>query len=297
MKLVIPAVAVACIATNALRYIGVVAAEGSFWVDSAGVSDHATLFEGSTVETTGATAKLRIGATVRVLLDANSRAQVHADRLLLEKGRGQLESGANYRMEARTLRVTLGSAESRAVVAIGDSAVEVASLNGQVRVANADGVLVANIEAGRAVELRLEQGRDTSVLTGCVAKAGSAYMMRDEASAVTVELRGAEMAGQTGKRVQVTGKVVPSERAEAPADQVLQATEVKVLEAGCSATIVAAGNGSRARFVPHVSSMVAHLGGIPGAVVAGVGVTAGSAVAVKAIQSHRHQAPPISPGR
>ena len=43
-----------------------------------------------------------------VVLDANSRAQVYADQLLLERGRGQLDSGSNYRLEARTLRVMLG---------------------------------------------------------------------------------------------------------------------------------------------------------------------------------------------
>jgi hypothetical protein len=112
-------------------------------------------------------------------------------------------------VEAQTLRVMSGSAQSRAVVAInGSGAVEVGSLRGDLRVANADGVRVANFGAGNSIELRLEQGRDTAILTGCVAKTGRAYVMRDEVSAVLVELRGAEMASQSAKHVQVTGQVV-----------------------------------------------------------------------------------------
>ena len=150
LQIGILALAVACTASAEPRYIGVVSADGSFWVDSAGVSDHATVFEGSTVETTDAPATVQIGNGVRVLLDVNSRAQVYADRLRLERGRGQLDSGSNYRVEARALRVMLGSAGSRAVVAIGDSgAVDVASLNGDVSVVNADGVRV-RVAAGDA---------------------------------------------------------------------------------------------------------------------------------------------------
>ena len=61
------ALAVLCTASAEPRYIGVVSAEGSSWVDSAGVSDHATVFEGSTVETTDAPAPVQIGNAVRVL--------------------------------------------------------------------------------------------------------------------------------------------------------------------------------------------------------------------------------------
>jgi hypothetical protein len=122
----------------------------------------------------------------------------------------------------------LGSTGSRAVVAIDDSgAVEVGSLDGNIRVTNADGVRVANIENGNSVALFVEQGSDASILTGCVAQAGKGYLMRDEVSAVMVELRGAEIAAQNGKRVQVTGKVMSAEGATVHADQVIRAANVK----------------------------------------------------------------------
>ena len=55
------ALAVACTASAVPRYIGMVSAEGSFWVDSTGVSDHATVFEGS-METTDAPATVQMEA-------------------------------------------------------------------------------------------------------------------------------------------------------------------------------------------------------------------------------------------
>src|SRR6266404_5756788 len=160
LQIGILALAVACTASAEPRYIGVVSADGGFWVDSAGVSDHATVFEGSTVETTDASATVQIGNAVRVLLDVNSRAQVYADHLRLERGRGQLDSGSNDRLEARALRVMLGSAGLRAVVAIGDSGtVEVASLNGDVSVTNADGVHV-RVAAGDAGAAKAVKSHD-----------------------------------------------------------------------------------------------------------------------------------------
>jgi len=295
-----------CTAGAAPRYIGMVSAEGSFWVDGGGVSGHATVFEGSTIETTDAPAAVQIGSSVRVVLDADSRAQVYADHMLLERGRGQLDSGSDYRLEARTMRIMLGSAGSRAVVAAGDSgALQVASLEGDVHITNADGVRIANVEAGNAVGLRLEQRSDTSILTGCVVQAGNNFLMRDEVSAVTVELRGAEMAAQAGKRVEVTGKVAISEDAAAPADQVVQAAQIKALATGCSATIRPAGSGSRARVAPMSRAIGIATGprGAPRALIAGVRIEPGRAEAAKAITSqgddkpHKPHKPPISPGR
>jgi hypothetical protein len=231
------------------------------------------------------------------------------------RGRGQLNSGSNYRVEARTLRVMPGSAGSRAVVAIGDSgAVAVGSLKGDLRVANADGVRVANVGAGNSVELRVEQGRDMTILTGCVARTGKAYLMRDEVSAVMVELRGGAMAAQTGQRVQVTGKVVTSEGAAVHADQVVQAGQVKVLERGCGTATAHAGSGSRARVAPmsRAPGTVSGPDVVPRAMIAGVRVEPGSAEAARAITSrgddesdkpgkphkpHKPHKPPISPGR
>jgi hypothetical protein len=55
--------------TAAPRYIGTVTADGRLWVDSAGVSNHATIFEGSVIETEEVPAKLRLTSGTSVWLD------------------------------------------------------------------------------------------------------------------------------------------------------------------------------------------------------------------------------------
>jgi len=241
------------------RYIGTASCAESFWVDSAGVSNHATLFENSTVETEGAPAKLQIGGGVRMLLDAHSRAQVDAKRLVIERGRAQLDSGKDYRIEARGIRVSLSKSPARAVVFV-DAAgvVAVAALGGMVHVENAEGVAVANVAAGRAVELRLGQTSEAAMLTGCIVKTGAVYTLRDEASAVTVELRGADIANDVGRRVQVTGAIAASQHALAVADQVVQAKAIQVLGTGCGTAVESAAvTGSRARTAPQPDSAAA----------------------------------------
>ncbi len=264
------------------RYIGTANCADNFWVDSTGVSNHATIFENSIVETEAAPARLQITGDVRLLLDAHSRAQVDAKRLALERGRAQLDSGKNYQLEARGICVSAAKAPARAIVSV-DSAgvVEVAALGGMVRVVNAEGVAVANVAAGHAVELRLGQASESAVLRGCVVKAGTAYTLRDEASAVTVELRGTDIANDVGRRVQVSGAIVPSQHALAVADQVVRATSILVLGSECGGALEAsAATGSRARSAAQPDGANAASGADaadPGSASAGTGGASGSA--------------------
>jgi hypothetical protein len=284
------------------HYIGTANADGSFWVDSAGVSTHATVFDGSTVEAGEMPVKLQIPPDVRILLDVGSRAQVWGDRLTLEKGRIQLDSGKNYRIEARTMRVVLAPG-ARAIVATGGSStIGVTALGGPIRVANADGVLVANVAAGRSVDLRLGQAKDAAVLTGCVAQAGGEYLLRDEVSGITVALRGAEVAKRVGQRVEVTGSVEPLLR-RSPGGQVIRAKAVKLLGGECQAEEAGAATGSHSRVIANQGSLVAatvgtHTAVIAGvAVVAGAGATAGTLAAMNPKKPRKPPKPAISHGR
>lgn len=260
------------------RYLGTVSCAGSFWVDSAGVSNHATIFANSIVETEVVPAKLQIAGGVRIMLDAHSRAQVEADRLVLERGRAQMDSGKDYRIEAHGIRVSPGKLQSRAIVTIGVSgAVEVAALGGVVHVANAEGVAVANVAVGRAVELRLGEAREAAVLTGCIVKAGGGYTLRDEASAVMVELRGANVPDQVGKRVHVTGEIVTSQRVLVPAVEVVRVNAMQVLNSSCGVADAVAMTESRARTAPQPDSAEAASSGDAGEAGTAGNASAGSA--------------------
>ena len=110
-------------------------------------------------------------------LASESRGRVFQDRLVLERGAGQLQ-GTGSRIEARTLRIVADDAATSArVVLSGAMRVHVATLRGRVRVTNAQGLLVANMEQGAALEFEPQGGaaETTSKLTGVLRKRSGKY--------------------------------------------------------------------------------------------------------------------------
>src|SRR5438477_13140822 len=92
---------------------------------------------------------LQLNHGAKMQLAAESSGIVYRDRLVLERGAGRVE---NYAVEALSLRIR---PEAAAEVSVrkpnvaGPGSVEVAALNGPVRVTTANGVLLANLQAGR----------------------------------------------------------------------------------------------------------------------------------------------------
>ncbi len=275
------------------RYKGMVTADGRLWVDSAGVSNHATIFEGSVVETEEVPAKLRLASGARVWLDVASRANVFQDHLLLQKGRAQLDAGSAFRIEARTLRVALAAPES-----------QVGTLNGQALVRNGQDVMVARVDFGRPVDLRPDSSGG-SLATGCVSKLAKSFVLQDEVSGVPVELHGKNLNAYLGKRIQVTGKAAEM-LTSGTAEQEIQASTIKVLGMGCPASLAVstgtAAEGSRERGAPISAGTASVASGtsagisLSAAVLGGTAVAASSA-AVAHVVAAKKKKPPISHGR
>ena len=285
------------------RYVGMVTADGRLWVDSTGVSAHSTVFEGSVVETQEVPAKLQLTGGALIWLDVASRADVFQDRLLLEKGSAQLDGGSAFRIEARTLRISLALPESRAMVSMGDSgAVNVGALNGEVQVRNRLDVMVARVETGRSLDLRPESAA-ASLVTGCVSKLGKSLVLQDEVSGVRVELQGDGLIACVGKRIEVTGTAGEMHGTRA-ADQVMQANIFKVLGTRCAASLPAgaAAVGVHGRAASTGSGTAGAASGASAgisasaAVIAGVAVAA-SSTAVAHVVTTQKKRPPISRGR
>ena len=157
-------------------------------------------------------------------LASDSRGRVFRDHLVLERGAGQL-NGGGYRIEARTLRISAGEPYASAKVSIsGTTRVQVAALTGSLRVTNARGLLVANLLPGAALEFEPQVETDSvfSRLTGTVRKQAGKYFLTDETTNITVELRGAGLDAQVGKRVEINGSVDPAATPAQPATQVVR---------------------------------------------------------------------------
>lgn len=260
--------------------VGIALAKGNFRVDHSSVFGNSTLFEGSTVETARASSELHLNSGVRILLGSDSLCRVFRDRLVLEKGQGQVENAGEYRVEALGLRVYPVSAAHIALRRSGG--LRVAALNAPVRVAKADGILIANLNPGVALDLQPQVvgAAVTSQLSGCLRKKDGHFLLTDETSNVTVELLGADLDRDVGNRVSVTGTIDLGVQAAAGASQVLRVISIKVLATGCPAAPAAAA----AKGLSPAAKK---------AIIAGVVVTGAAAGA--AVVATRGPKPPMSP--
>jgi hypothetical protein len=275
--------------------IGIAVANGTFQVDNAQVAGNSTLFDGSTVETTEASSRLRLRNGTRVELAAGSRAAVFQNRTLLEKGFGEFRAASTYEIEARGLRIS--SARGTSIVRVrldGENAVLVAALNGPARVFKTSGPLIANVTAGATLRFDPQaQPESAARMSGCLLRKAGRFILVEQTANVVVELRGdaAQLSAQLGNRVEIQGVVDVS---GPPAEGASQVVRVSVLEEIGPGGCVAAAQGIGAELptrapVPATAGKPKHTG----AVIAGVAVAgAGAAIAgVVLMNSNKSKSP------
>jgi hypothetical protein len=225
-----------CLLQAAPPVIGVATANGSFSVDSARIPGNATLFDGAIVETGKATSRLDLNGGSRIQLGTDSRGKVFRDRLVLEKGGGQFEVGKDFEIQALSLRIGPAAPGSVATVVMrGSKTVQIAALNGAIRVANGRGVLVANLVPGSSLDFTTQEAgaAPPANMRGCLRKQGAVYLLTDETTNVTVELQGPGLDQHVGHHIEITGAMLPAATATAPATQVIRVTNINMLSKHC----------------------------------------------------------------
>ena len=221
--------------------IGVAIANGSFQVDGSSVSGNATLFGGTIIETRQASSRLQFNNGARIELGPESRAKVFGDRLMLEKGLGEL-AAKHYQIEAQSLRIAAGESKSLARVRIeGSKNVMVSAVNGPVRVYNEIGLLVASVRPGTALTFQPQAASPTaSERSGCLLRSkedSSKFVLVDQIANVTVEVRGEGLAEQAGNVVKITGTAFRSAVPVEGASQVIQVASIELItKGGCIIT-------------------------------------------------------------
>jgi len=258
--------------------IGLAMARGSFRVDGSEVWSNTTLLDGMTIETASVASDLRLDPGVRLNLSARSRGMVHRDRMILQRGIVELKNTTNYRIDARGLRVY--SAAPGASVRVGfdgDNRVLVAALTGPVRVTTAQGLVLANVAAGKTLAFDLQQAGAAAPMkvSGRLEKKEGRYLVTDETTNMTVELVGEGLEQYVGRRIEATGVIDPTTKPAAPASSLVKITELKQLPAAA---------GGRAGL--SAGAKVAIVGGI------GVATSVGIAAAAGAFEEEKR---PISP--
>ena len=217
-------------------------------MDDATVTSNATLFEGTTVETRSSSSSLDLASGPRLSLGVDSRGRVFGDRLILEKGSGEMNNAPGFRIEARGLTVRPETAHSAArIMLAGATGVQVAALTGSVRVLNSHGLLVAALDPGVALSFLPQSSAEPEKLTGCLRAVPGHYLLTDEITNVTVELAGPGLDRESGNHVEVTGAMDPTGAPVSGATQYVRISQIKRLGKGCPTNkAIAAGAGGAA---------------------------------------------------
>lgn len=255
----------------AVPVIGTASAKGSFRLDEATVAGNATLFEGSLIQTAAAASSVSLAGGTELKLAPGSRARLFADRLALEQGGAQVRTGKAFWLEALGLRVEpAGGASSGRVSLDGARRLRVAALAGSFRVLNARGQVVANLPAGVALAFEPQQGGDAQAvrLTGILEAEEGHYLLTDEVTSVRVEVVGANLAAETGRRIEITGRLDPTASPARGASQLVRVTATRRLPGVPAA---AAGQGGKSVAGGIGMKTVAIIGGVAaGAAVGGL---------------------------
>jgi hypothetical protein len=263
--------------------IGIAMSEGNIYINDAKSAGNATLSDGSTVETENAASQVRLNGGAQLRLSTSSRGTVFADHIDLQKGTARI---AGYSANASGLSVRADGNSSATVSMRDQGVVQIAALTGNVHVFNAAGMNVANLLPGRALDLKPQDAGASapSSLVGCAVKTGPNMLFTDETSNVTVQLKGSSV--KAGKRVQITGSMVPNSTPVSPATQVINVTAVKqvggVCKAGTAAAAAAGGAAAggaaaggaaagAAGAAAGISTTTAVIAGVAAAAAAGVG--------------------------
>jgi hypothetical protein len=251
--------------------IGTAVARGSFRVDGATVSGNATLFEGAWIETFQSSSSLDLAAGPHLLLGGDSKGQIFGDRLILERGSGEMHNAAGFRVEARGLTVRTDTGRSAARISLpGATRVQVAALDGGLRVLNSQGVLVAALNPGTALEFEPQvrsnaapASAEQEKFTGCLRLDSGHYLVTDEITNVTVELAGAGLDKEKGNHVQITGVMDPTGAPVSGATQYVRVSGVKRVGRGCPANKPAAAGAGGAPSSNAGGAPSSNTGGVP----------------------------------
>src|SRR5579871_3739392 len=185
--------------------IGIITASGHFTLEQSQVWGNSTLFDGSAVETDAASSEMVLRNGVKIQLGAGSRAKVWENRIVLEKGIGQVTAPESYGVLVAGLEIRGSEPGARLQVGVKDG-VEVTALNGAARVSSGQGVLMAAIPAGHRMNFAMQAAAaGTITRAGCLLYKENHFILQDEATQEVVEVNGQDFALNVGNRVEVTG--------------------------------------------------------------------------------------------
>jgi hypothetical protein len=192
--------------TFAAPAIGIVTASGHFNVEGSQVWGNATLFDGTTVETSSASSELALRNGVIVQLAAGSRARIWQNRLVLEKGIAQLAAPVSF----------------------------------DARVSEQAKLIRAPFRTPLKGSVAMQAAQGQTVHSGCLIYKDGHFLVQDQTTQEVIEVSGTGLAANLGNRVEVRGVASSTQAGVAPATSVMNVASVALVAQGGCLSVAAA---------------------------------------------------------
>jgi high-affinity K+ transport system ATPase subunit B len=258
--------------------IGVAIADREFQVNGIAQSGRVDVVDGAQIRTGLAPATVDLNNGARIELAARSQGRLFQNRLLLTEGAGQFATPTDFAIEALSLRVVPLTPNASGRVALHSlKKLELAALAGIWSVANSEGVVIAKLAPGTALEFQLPEktnpasNTDTPAkMTGCLQKKDGHYLLKDETTNVTAELQAAEpqsLEKEVRHHIQIVGNRITGATPVKHATQLIGVSDVKRLSKHCAfpAALLAGGGIATAAVI---AGIVIGTGAVVGTIIA-----------------------------
>jgi hypothetical protein len=220
--------------STSLTAIGLIKASGEFIIDGSGARDNSTVFQGSMVSTANAASHVVLEDGTRIDMGLDSRSRIYRDHVVIEKGLLHVKASNRYVVTAGRIRI---DSPQQTLVRLSDSGkVSVTALQGIAEVKDGDGLLLAKVHPGRALDFNDADtaSSDDVHVTGCLEtiearstnRATAHYVLEDKTVNVAVELVGTGLERLVGFNVDATGSVDANTKAISPAAYVIRLRNV-----------------------------------------------------------------------
>lgn len=252
--------------------LGTASSAGAFQVDRTPAVRTAALADGTLVETAVSPVQVQTRQGGSYEIGRQSSATLYADRLRLERGAGRTQGSV---MELAGLRIRPNGTSGFATAALAHGRVLVAASESAVEVRTPQGFLIASVPAGESREFQPGGNPAAMQVAGCLNVQNGRFTLRDEASNLTLELRGTGLDREVGNRVEAGGSTNASQTPGADATQILEVRSLRRLSKGCASgkpAVIAAAGGKAGI----AGTTVAIIGGVAIAAVTGGLVAEGS---------------------
>ncbi len=247
-------------AVGSTKPIGTASVRGDMRIDGNSVWSNGTLFDGTAVETSRATATLQLANGTEIKLATDSRGVVYSDHLVLLQGTSEIKaSGSHFQLEAYGLSVAPNAPNTTGTVSLRPAnMVEVAAVTGELRVTQNADLAVAHVVRGAAMLFQPVQQAAAAPegstflnsVEGLVSSADGVYFLTTVSGAKYQLVTGKELRKFTNKKVVVSGFLQPGAATSEPTE--LLVTDIDVNGAGTGGSkkaligIAVAGGGAAA---------------------------------------------------